>query len=88
MTGEFRETVGSVGWRLGLGDLSGELRWITPESMAECRRSCEGAVETQIWSGCPEFGRDFEVKVVWRQVEPERCEGVLSWSGYEGRLQG
>ena len=87
LTEEFEKTIGAVTWQLGLGDLAGELHWIAPDAMAEYRRDADGDTETEIWRGHPEAGRDFQVKVVWRQVEPTRREGRISWSGYEGKRQ-
>lgn len=76
----------SKSWKLGLGDLKGELFWITPEDMLSHTDNRTTGEETAVWTGHPAFGPNFQVKTVWQKVEPDRWEGVLSWSGYEGKL--
>ena len=75
----------SKSWKLGLGDLQGELVWIVPEDMRNHSESRTAGEETAVWTGHAVGGRNFQVKTVWRQVETDRWEGVLSWSGYEGK---
>ena len=76
----------SRSWKLGLGDLKGELTWITPEDMRHHSERKEPDREISVWTGHAVGGRDFQVKTVWRQAEPGRWEGTISWSGYEGKL--
>ena len=76
----------SKSWKLGLGDLKGELTWITPEDMREFSGRKDSDMETSVWTGHAAGGRDFQVKTVWRRAESDRWEGVISWSGYEGKL--
>ena len=68
-------------WKIAVGTFDGELEYITPEEMHECRRNGDGTTE---WRGHCEYGADFCVRV---SVAPccERMKGHLSIEGFNGR---
>jgi len=76
----------SRSWKLGLGDLKGELTWIVPDDMQSCREEHRNGEEISVWTGHALAGERFQVRTLWRQAEPDRWEGFISWRGYEGSL--
>ena len=73
-------------WKFRLGTLHGELQDLVPEDMIQYRKEENGGGKTEIWTGHPAYGQDFQVKVVWEEKEDRLYAGRISYSGYKGAL--
>lgn len=71
-------------WKFRLGTLHGELQDLVPEDMIQYRKEENGGGKTEIWTGHPAYGQDFQVKVVWEEKEDRLYAGRISYSGYKG----
>ena len=76
---EFEKSIPS--WKIGLGDLSGELTYITPDCMEHQEKLPDGVR----WRGHVECGRDFQVEIHITHLEQGLFSGKLSYAGYTGK---
>ena len=81
-----KEILKNIFWKLALGDLKGDLLWVTPSEMQSHTLEESASQILCCWKGHDLYGKDFTVRTLWKKAEDERWEGVISWSGYEGEL--
>ena len=76
----------SAGWEMELGQGKGDLSVLRPAEMKHYDSVVTAEGATQVWTGHPELGEAFTVKVTWIRLDEENhIEGRLQFSGYQGR---
>ncbi len=69
-------------WKIGLGNFSGELTYISPEDMA----CCEDFLDGIRWQGNDLCGEKFQVEIRTSVHDGKLSAGRFSYSGYTGKL--
>ncbi|HPS06170.1 MAG TPA: DUF6259 domain-containing protein [Kiritimatiellia bacterium] len=75
----------TLDWKLGLGDMKGNLAFFGPEAMREKKVERTDDAVTATWKGHAECGGAFTVTVTWRRAPDGLWSGDLAYEGYSGK---
>lgn len=73
-----------LAWTIGLGDLSGSLRFVDPAGMREQQVERTPDAVTATWKGQPAAGDAFAVRVSWTRDAAGLWHGDFSYDGFGG----